>query len=240
VDNATKRELRQPDQFVSFTDHGIEWAKNNQQSALVLLGVVVLVILGAVGGYSWYQARTTAAQTAQTPLVTPGQPLPPGMKTFPDANARAAAANAQFEGVAQKYGMTQPGKLALYFAGLTFAEEGQNASAEDALKKVAGSWNGDIAALGKLGLAQLYQQTGRDAQAADEYAELSKGNATTVPPTLAQLQLAEMYTSEGKADKAKEIYAKLKDQDKDAKGKEGPAGSIAADKLNPKAAQEQP
>jgi len=242
VDNATKRDLKKQDQFVSLTEHGLDWASKNRQKTAVFAGVVLLVILAAVGGYTWFEHRTNAAATAfgeametyQTPLVTPGQPLPPGMKAYSSANERAAAANAQFTSAAHQYGMTRPGKLALYFAGLTFMEEGQNGSAEDALKKVAGSWDHDLAALGELALAQLYQQTGRDAQAADIYNKLANGKALTVPPGLAQLQLADMYASEGKNDKAREIYAKLKDKDTDAKGNPGPAGSVAAEKLNPR------
>ena len=242
MDNATKRELKKQDQFVSLTEHGLDWASKNREKTAVLAGLVVLVILAAVGGYSWFEHRTNAAatdfgaamETYQTPLVTPGQPLPPGMKAYNSANERAKAANAQFTAVASQYGMTRPGKLALYFAGLTYMEEGQNGSAEDALKKVAGSWDHDLAALGELALAQLYQQTGRDAQAADIYNKLSNGNTVTVPSGLAQLQLADMYSAEGKNDKAKEIYAKLKDKDKDAKGNPGPAGSVAAETLNPR------
>jgi len=84
---------------------------------------------------------------------------------------------------------------------------------------------------GKLSLAQLYRQTGRDAQAIDLYNELTAKPATTVPAGLAQLQLAELYENEGKPDAAKKIYAQLKD--KDAKG---PAGQLATQKLNPAAA----
>ena len=59
-----------------------------------------------------------------------------------------------------------------------------------------------FAALGKLALAQLYRETGRDAQWP------SKGfirncptvMSSTVPPGLAQIKLAEMYTAEGKTD----------------------------------------
>ena len=242
MDNATKRDLKKQDQFISLTEHGIDWAKHNRQATAVAAALVLLVILGIVGGYSWYEHRSNAAATAfgaametyQTPLATPGQPLPPGMKSYATANERAAAANAEFSSVAHQYGLTSSGKLALYFAGLTSMEEGQNGSAEDILKKVAGSWNHDLAALGKLSLAQLYQQTGRDAQAVDIYNELSKGNAATVPPGLAQLQLAEMYSSEGKTEKARDIYAKLKDNDKDPKGNPGPAATVAEEKLNPK------
>ena len=242
VDNATKRELKKQDQFVTLTEHGIAWADKNRTSAFVAAAVAVVVILAAVGGYVGYQHRSNSAATAfgaamqtyQTPLATPGQPVPPGMKAFASASERAAAANTQFTAVANQYGMTRPGKLALYFSGLTLMEQGQTSSAEAALTTVSGSWDHDLAALAKLALAQLYQQTGRDAQATTIYNELSNGKSNTVPPGLAQLQLAEMYSSEGKTEQAKEIYAKLKDKDKDAKGNPGPAGSIAADKLNPK------
>jgi predicted negative regulator of RcsB-dependent stress response len=242
VDNATKRELKKQDQFVSLTEHGLDWAGKNRQKTAIATGLVVLLILAAVGGYSWFEHRSTTAATQfgaameiyQTPLVTPGQQLPPGMKAYNSAAERASAANAAFTAVAHQYGLTRSGKLAMYFAGLTYMEEGQNGSAEDTLKKVSGSWNHDIAALGELALAQLYQQTGRDDMAAGIYTKLSNGNATTVPPGLAQLQMADMYTSEGKTAQAKEIYARLEDKDKDTKGNPGPAATIAKEKLNPK------
>jgi tetratricopeptide (TPR) repeat protein len=244
VDNATKRQLKKQDQFVAITESGVDWAKSNREKAIAAGVAVVVLILVIAGGYSWYQHRSNAAATAfgaametyNTPLATPGQHVPPGMKTFTNAKDRAAAANAQFESVAHQYGMEKDGKLALYFAGLTYMEEGQNTSAEDALKKVAGSWDSGLASLAKLSLAQLYQQTGRDDQAAGVYKQLASGNSDTVPPNLAKLQLAEMYSAEGKTEQAREIYAKLKDSDKDKKGNPGPAGEIAAEKLNPSAA----
>jgi lipopolysaccharide biosynthesis regulator YciM len=93
---------------------------------------------------------------------------------------------------------------------------------------VAGSWNSNIAALAKFALAQLYRNTGRDPQAIDLYNQLAAKPTSTVPYGLAKLQLADLYQSEGKTKEAKDIFADLKD--KDAKG---PAGMIAAEKLNP-------
>ena len=74
----------------------------------------------------------------------------------------------------------------------------------------------------------MYRNTSRDPQAIDIYNQLSAKPTTTIPYGLARLQLAEVYETEGKADEAKKVYASLKD--KDAKG---PAGQIAAEKLNP-------
>lgn len=244
MDNATKHRLKQQDQFVNITGQGVGWASRNRRTAAVTAGLVLALILVLVGSYEWYQHRTQTAATAfgaametyQTPLARAGQPLPPGVKTFDTAEQRAKAANGQFLDVASRYGLTQSGKLAQYFAGLTYMEEGQNDSAEKMLKKTADSWSSDLSALGKLGLVQLYEQTGRNDQATDLLQQLSKSKDVTVPSGEAQLQLGELYSAQGNAAKARDIYAKLKDSDKDKQGNPGPAGSIAAEKLNPKAA----
>ena len=101
------------------------------------------------------------------------------------------------------------------------------AEAEETLKKVAGGWDSNLASLARFALAQLYHNTGRDAEAIDLYNKLSAKPTGTVPYGLAQLQLADLYQLEGKADDAKKIYANLKDKDP-----KGAAGMAAAEKLN--------
>lgn len=238
MDHQTKVALKQ-DQFVTTTAAGLDWAGANRKSVittvLVLLAVLIVLVLAGVLWAHRSQAAATAFGDAmtiyQTPIATPGQPLPPGTKTYPSAAARAKAANSAFLSVANQYGLTTDGKNALYFAGLTYLEAGQTQSAEDTLKKVSSSWNSQLASLAKLALADLYRQTGRDQQAVDLYNQLTAKPTDSVPAGLAQLQLADLYTTEGKVDQAHKIYAQLKD--KDAKGA---AGAIAAQKLNPSAA----
>jgi len=65
-------------------------------------------------------------QAYQTPLAQPGEAVPPGVTTYPSIAERAKAANALFQAVANKYGMTPDGRNALYFAGLTYIEAGEN------------------------------------------------------------------------------------------------------------------
>ncbi len=235
MDQQTKAALKQ-DKFVETTTHGLSWASENRRSVITTVIILALAIIVVVGGFAFYSHRAEEASTAfgaamqtyQTPLAQPGQPVPAGVKTFPSVLDRAKAANAQFLDVANRYGLTPDGRNSLYFAGLTYIEAGQNASAETTLKKVAESWDADLASLAKLSLAQLYRQTGKDAQAVEIYNQLTAKPTSTVPPGLAQLQLAELYESEGKPADAKKIYAALKD--KDAKGT---VGLLAAQKLNP-------
>jgi tetratricopeptide (TPR) repeat protein len=235
VDQQTKAALKH-DQFIDTTKHGLEWASENRRSVLVTSALLLLVILVLVGGFALYNYRSgqasiafgAAMQDYQTPLAPPGQAVPPGIKTYPTAAVRAKAANAEFLAVANQYGMTPDGKVARYFAGLTYIEANDTAAAEASLKQVADGWNGNLAALAKLSLAQLYRQTNRDPQAIELYNQLTAKPTSTVPAGLAQIQLAELYEAQGNAAKAKEIYAQLKD--KDAKG---PVGQLAAQKLNP-------
>jgi tetratricopeptide (TPR) repeat protein len=235
VDQQTKAALKQ-DQFVTTTASGIEWASANRKSVITTVGVLLCaIVVVVIAGILW-NSRSNAAANAfgdamavyTTTIAPKGQPLPPGTKTYPTIADRAKAANPLFKSVADQYGLMKDGKNALYFEGLTYMEMGQTQSAEDTLKKVSGSFDKNLAALGKFALADLYRQTGRDAQAIDLYNELTNKPTDTVPAGQAQLQLADLYSGEGKADQAKKIYAQLKD--KDAKSA---AGTIAAEKLNP-------
>lgn len=238
MDQQTKQALKH-DQFIDTTQHGLEWASENRHTVIIAGSILLAVLIIVVGGFVIYNNRAHAASVAfgtamqeyQTPLAEPGQPVPPGVKTYASVAERAKAANQLFMAAADKYNMMPDGRTARYFGGLTYIETGNNSAAESTLKQVAGGWNNELASLAKLSLANLYRQTGRDSQAIDLYNELTAKPTTSVPAGLAQLQLAELYETQGKPEDAKKIYAKLKDKD----GKSA-AGLLAAQKLNPSAA----
>jgi TolA-binding protein len=239
VDQQTKAALKK-DKFVSTTTEGIEWASEHRKSVLVNGAIALAVILVVVLGGVVYNSRSNAAEAAlgvaidvyQHPLNPEGQPesSQSEVKSYATAAERAKAAGALFQAVADKYGCTPAGRNARYFVGLTSIQVGDNQQAEVTLKKVASGWDSDLAGLAKLALAQLYRNTGRDADAIAIYTRLAKKPTATVPAGLAQLQLADVYESEGKSDQAKAIYATVKQDDA-----KGAAGTIAAEKLNPAA-----
>lgn len=242
MDSKTRQQLKDQDKFVMATENGVAWANENRSSVIKWSVTLVVVVMVIVVGFAVYNHRVLKAREAfgeamaiyQTPVSTPGQPAEPGVKTYPDTKSRATAANAAFKSVADQYGMTEPGRNAQYFVGVTYLEMGQNGTAEETLRKVASGWDGDTAALAKQALAQYLAQSGREAEAVPLFEELGKGHAVTVSPFEAKLELAELYTAEGRQADANKLYAEIKDKDKDPKGQPGTAAEIAGQKLSAK------
>jgi tetratricopeptide (TPR) repeat protein len=234
VDTQTRHALKN-DKFAQATASSVSWVSGHR-SGVVRWAIAAFVVLAVmVGAAVYWNVRTAAADTAlgaaldtyDAALAIPGAPAENGVYTT--AADRSRAANQQFVAVAQQYGMLPEGAKAHYFAGITYEDLGQTASAETELKAAAGSWNHNLSNLAKVALAGLYRQTNRDQQAIDLYNELVAKPSETVSASTAQLDLADLYSAEGKQDQARALWAKVKDADKD-----GAAGSIAAQKLTPK------
>jgi tetratricopeptide (TPR) repeat protein len=232
VDTQTRHALK-GDKFAQATQSGVTWVSGHRSGvirAVVLLAVVVLVLVGAG---VFVNLRASAAGAAlgsaldvySAPLLPPG--APPENGVYISAAERSKAANQKFVAVADQYGWLSEGAKAHYFAGVTYADLGQNGPAETELKKASGAWDRDVSNLARLALAGLYHQTNRDALAIDEYNAIIAKPSVTVSAAVAQLNLADLYAATGKRDQARTLWAKVKDGDK-----EGAAGSIAAQKLN--------
>ena len=234
MDSQTRHALKQ-DKFVQTTQSGVSWVGEHRDT-VIRYSIGVVVVLGlAVAGLVYYMQRSAAAESALgaaldvygAQLAQPG--VPPASGVYATSAERAKAANQQFVQVANQYGWLPEGAKAHYFAGLTYQQLGQTASAESELKTAAGSMNGNLSSLAKYALAGFYHQTGRDGQAIDLYNGLIAKPTDTVPAYTAQLALADLYSTAGKTEQAKQIWAKIKDADKT-----GAAGSIAAEKLTAK------
>jgi tetratricopeptide (TPR) repeat protein len=231
VDTRTRHSLKK-DRFAQATADSMSWLSGHRSGVMrwTIIAVSALVLAVAVLGlWSWRSSKAEAAlgaamDTYNAPLAQPGAPTANGF--YATAGDRSKAANQQFVEVASSYGWLPEGAKAHYFAGVTYEELGQNASAETELKAAAGAWDRNLSNLAKLALAGLYHATDRDSQAIDIYTALAAKPSETVSTAVAQLDLADLYAATGKQDKAQALWAKVKDADKD-----GAAGSIAAQKL---------
>ena len=231
MDTQTRRALK-GDKFAKATASSVNWLSGHRSGILrwVISAVVVLAIV--VGAIVYWSFRTGAADQAlgsaidlySRPLAVPGAPAEKNVYT--SAAARAKEANREFVAIAKDFSWLPQASKAHYFAGITYQELGQTASAESELKAAAGSWDSNSSNLAKIALAGVYHQSGRDAQAIELFNQVAAKPSTTVPAAVAQLDLADLYAATGKQDQARALWAKVKDSDKD-----GMAGNIATQKL---------
>jgi tetratricopeptide (TPR) repeat protein len=237
VDTYTRHQLKQ-DKFVNAAATGVSWMEENRTRVVVLALVALFVVAAAIAGYNIYASRSESAavafgaalKTYQSPIRPANAPNDPTTESYATAQERAQTANKEFLAVADKYGLTADGRNARYYAGVTYAELGNNAAAESTLKQVASSYSHDVAALAKLALTSLYHSTNRDSDAIALCNDLIAHPTTTVPANTARLQLAAIYESTGNLGEARKIWAQIKDADKT-----GAAGEIATEKLTGKA-----
>ncbi len=232
MDTQTRHALKQ-DKFVATTASGIDWLQSHRSNVIKVGAVALVAIALIVIGSIVYSNRSGQAQDLfgkamdiyNTPLLQPGQPATPNEPSYASAADRAKAANPLFVEIADRYGWLKAGANAEYFAGLTYLDLSQTASAESQLQKAASSHDTGLSALAKMALAGLYRQTGRPSQAIDLYNQVIKSPTITVPASSAKLQLAQLYETTNPIE-AKKLYAEIKDQDKTTA-----AGQIAAQKL---------
>jgi tetratricopeptide (TPR) repeat protein len=232
VDTQTRHALKQ-DKFVNVTTSGLEWIGEHRSHVVAWVVGVALAAAIVVGSLVVYQKREAAANQLlgqamdiyETPLTQPNQPVEPGMKTYATAADRAKAAYPLYRQAADQYSWLTAGEMARYFAGATELDMGQQSAAEADLEKATHAGNGNLAALAKIALANLYAQTGRNAQAVTLFQDVIAHPTTTVPKAEAQLQLAGLYETT-QPQEARRLYAEIKDQNKETE-----AGQIAAQKL---------
>ena len=232
MDTQTRHALK-GDKFAQATKTSVTWLTGHSANVMQWAIAAAVVLVLGIGLIVYWNMQESAAETAlgdamdtyTAPLALPGAPAQKGEYTT--VAERSKAANQQFKAVSDKYGWLPEGGKAQYFTGVTDQELGQTAAAETELKKVAGSWNRNLANLAKIALASIYHQSGSDQQAIDLYNEIIAKPSDTVTAGTAQLDLADLYAATGKQAQARALWAKLKDSDKD-----GAAGSIAAQKLS--------
>jgi predicted negative regulator of RcsB-dependent stress response len=231
VDTRTRHALKK-DKFAQAAASSASWVGEHKTSVVRWLITAGAILVLGVGALIFWVLRSAAADSAlgaaldvyTSPLAPAGAPPEQGVYTA--AADRAKEANREFVAVAQNYGWLPEGSKALYFAGVTYVELGQNGSAETQLTAASHSWDRNLSNLAKLALAGLYHQTSRDNDAIALYNQIVAKPSVTVSAAVAQLDLADLYASEGKQDQARALWAKVRDADKD-----GAAGQIAAQKL---------
>lgn len=233
----TERHQLKHDRFAETAAETYSWAAEHRDKVLWAGLVLAIILIGVVGGYTYMQRNAEQANLALADAmrtynaqIGPANPATPEEKTYPTITDRAKAAHSQFEAVADKYGSTDPGKIARYMAGVTALQMGDAAMAERELNRAADNGGADVSSLAKLALAGVYRSTNREQQAIDTYKYLIDHPTNAVGKSAAQLELASMYEAKQPAEAAR-LYEQIK--------KDEP-NSVAAELANTKLSSAKP
>lgn len=212
----TRQELRK-DEFATRFAAFQEFFLQNQRTIVIGTAAVAVALGIALGGTYYVRSRETRASYAFAQALAAfhapvGQNVPPTASPntphFKTAEEKYQQAYKQFSEVAGRYSLLSQGKFARYYAALCERDLGKMSEAEKELSAVAAGRDRDLAALAKMALAGVYEQTSRNEQAEKLYQELVNHPTNTVPKATSQLALAELYQKTKPAE-ATELYKKI-------------------------------
>jgi len=194
VDKQLRDQIKH-DKFVEEVSHTVEYLKDHQ-GAVRKYGVVVaavIVLAGAVYGFTSYQAGQREEALRKATLVLDafvGQQSPTGGQVFKTQADKDTASLKAFSEVASRYSGSREGLLARYYMGNLLCDQGKVAECEAAFKEVSNGGDANVASLGKLSLATLYQSEGKNNEAEAILRDLVNHPTAVVSKEQAQLSLA--------------------------------------------------
>ncbi len=198
---ATENSMENVESALSKSEQFIE---DNQKVLTIIMFVVILVI----GGY-WAAKKLYFAPQAQQAQVD----MFPAQNYFEKDSFNLAlngdGMNMGFLDIADQYSMTKPGKLAKYYAGISFLQLGQFEEAIDQLKSFSSS-DELLDATAKGALGDAYLENGDASAAISNYKSASGVNNPVIAPTYL-LKLGLVYEEQKDFSNALKAYKKIKD-----------------------------
>ncbi len=190
----SRRELK-TDEFISGLDAAWEYFLAHRRGLLSAGAVIVGAALLTWGWMSWRSHRLARAQSYLAQGIElfhapiSAQSLPGGQPSFPDAQARARAALADFQRAAA-YSHTPPARLARYYAALAEIAAGQPQRGVAALRQLSRDSDPNLAAFARSARANYELSQGHDAAAAAQLQKLLQHPAPALPRAAVLWQLA--------------------------------------------------
>jgi predicted negative regulator of RcsB-dependent stress response len=190
-----RKDLKQPDEFISLTGRVVDWARANAVAVQIGAAVLVAILLIVVGVRWWITSRAEAA----------ARQFYGASELF--KRAQWSEAEKDFAEVANGYGSTPYGNLAKLYAGRAALNDKRPAEAIPMLNDfVDGAPSPALEQLGRVALGTAFIETG-DAKGAREQLERAQSLAGPLAPEIT-IGLARIAETDGNKDKAIELYQK--------------------------------
>lgn len=169
----TRKELKS-DRFASEVTHTVEYVGEHRRQVMLYGGVVLAVVVLAVGVYFYRQRQHSARQRelvdaleTYNAVVTAGSSPQQGFraKMFSTKAEKEKAIQKAFTDLAVNHAGTEEGAIAQYYLAIIASDRGNAAEAEKRFRDVTENASENQASLAKMALAQLEQGRGRTAEA---------------------------------------------------------------------------
>jgi len=220
---AQQRHQLKQNEFVEVANRIVAAATANSRR-LIVIGVVVVLVLGAIGAVVYLRSRTenaagrllAVAMSIREAPVTPETTLPDASQataTYRTTAARNQAALAAFEEVAAEYPDTDAGLTARYQAAGLVLATGDAAGAEARFREIADASDAGLyGPMARLGVAEALVAQGRFDDAVAILTELSADREGSLPVDAVLMQLGRVQVRAGRTDDARAAFRRVVDE----------------------------
>jgi tetratricopeptide (TPR) repeat protein len=197
-----KQLLKEPDEFISTSQHLWTWVSEHRTRAGAIAGAVVGAILVAVIAKALVEsAREKRAAAVSAAVARYGQ--------APEGKLPADLLP-EFAGLAQKYAGDPEGKIARFFEAGALAAGGDAEKARQLYRELsADKGGGEIAPLAGVAAAYLELGQGRDDAALAAFQALLADKAAALPRAQIMMEIAALHEKRGKTSEALEVYREV-------------------------------
>mgnify|MGYP001372799185 CR=1 FL=1 len=217
----SRKELKQPDQFVEVGTQSLDWVHNHRHQILAGFIAIILISLG-VFLFFYMQERNNKAATqalgealkTYEAKISNEASSDSTEKTFKTEAERDKAATTEFEKVSQNYASSSAGAFAHLYLGHIYAKQKAFAKAQQAYEQFLRSFppNDPVRFLGIDALSYVLAQTKKEAESLEQLKRFGEEGAP-IYRSFALMRLASHYEAKKDLTKALHFYG-LVGQDK--------------------------